>query len=450
MKLVLLSGGSGKRLWPLSNDSRSKQFLQVLRNESGDMESMVQRVWRQLRKCGLQRHAVIATGKGQVDMIRGQLGGAAPLVVEPERRDTFPAIALAAAYLYSIAGVSLQETVVVLPVDPYVEDAFFLMLHALDEALRHSKADLALIGVKPTHPAEKYGYIIPKKVKSGAGTAGYLPIRMFKEKPDCRLAAKLIAQGALWNCGVFAFRLAFLINHLERRGIPLSFEALARKYDALPKNSFDYEIVEKTAARIVIPYAGTWKDLGTWNTLTEEMETRALGNAWIGEAADNSHVVNELGIPVALIGIRNAVVAASHDGILVADKAYSHQIKTLLGHFDQRPVYAEWMWGSRKVLDVRKCADGSEMQVELVSVNAGCRFGDHVRLKYHETWTILSGEGTIMLDESEFRVKPGDTFCIKAGVRHALRADTRLELIVVQHGNESDRNNLVELMDECL
>lgn len=129
MELILLSGGSGKRLWPLSNDSRSKQFLKVLPNNSNEeLQSMVQRVWEQLEQTNLSASTVIATSKSQVDMIQNQLGNQVPLIIEPERRDTFPAIALAATYLYSVKGTNLEEVMAVLPVDPYVETSFLKKL----------------------------------------------------------------------------------------------------------------------------------------------------------------------------------------------------------------------------------------------------------------------------------------------------------------------------------
>ncbi len=132
MKLVLLSGGSGKRLWPLSNDSRSKQFLRVLEDAEGKSESMVQRVWRQLQNTGLGDDAYLATNRSQVEMIISQLGGDAPLIVEPERRDTFPAIALAAAYMYDVESLPLNTVITVLPVDPYVDEAFFQKIKQLE------------------------------------------------------------------------------------------------------------------------------------------------------------------------------------------------------------------------------------------------------------------------------------------------------------------------------
>ncbi|MFX3660517.1 MAG: sugar phosphate nucleotidyltransferase, partial [Ectobacillus sp.] len=341
MKLVLLSGGSGKRLWPLSNDARSKQFLKVLENKNGELQSMVQRVWEQLGNVGLADSAVIATSKSQVDMIQSQLGQDVPIIIEPMRRDTFPAIALASVYLYSVEGIRLDEVVAVLPVDPYVEDRFFHRVKDLEETVLASGADLALIGVEPTYPSAKYGYIVPA---SKSSDSGYLRVSHFTEKPTEEKAAELIKQGALWNCGVFAFKLDYMISLLKEKGLPIQYEELLKQYERLPKISFDYEVVEKTKHIVVLPYDGYWKDLGTWNTLTEEMATEQIGKGIIADS-ENTHLINELDIPVTVLGVSNAIVAVSPDGILVADKEKSPKIKELVNDFDQRPMYEERRWG---------------------------------------------------------------------------------------------------------
>ena len=240
MELILLSGGSGKRLWPLSNDSRSKQFLRVLDNE-GKLESMVQRVWRQLERVNLNKSTIIATSKSQVDMIHSQLGNHVPLIIEPERRDTFPAIALAATYLYSVKGTDLNEVIGVLPVDPYVDVQFFERIKNLESTLHDSHADLALIGVQPTYPSEKYGYIVPLDNSEGE----YIEVSHFKEKPSVDDANNLIEHNALWNCGVFAFRLEYIISLLRKKGLPIQYEELIKQYKNIEKISFDYEVVEK-------------------------------------------------------------------------------------------------------------------------------------------------------------------------------------------------------------
>jgi mannose-1-phosphate guanylyltransferase len=445
MKIVLLSGGSGKRLWPLSNEARSKQFLKMLINEAGEMESMVQRVWRQLEHTGLAEHAVIATGKSQVEMIRGQLDASAQIIVEPERRDTFPAIALLATYLYSIVGISLNEVVAVLPVDPYVEEDFFDAIKNLEGTLQASGADMALIGVRPTYPSEKYGYIVPDADESLSGTL-YQKVNHFREKPNEQDATVLIEQDALWNCGVFAFKLDYLINLLIEKGYPIQYEAMLKQYDKLPKISFDYEVVEKAEHIIVTPYAGYWKDLGTWNTLTEEMSVSLIGNGMICEHSTNTHVVNELDMLVTVIGVSNIVVAASPDGILVADKASSPKLKEMLTHVNQRPMYGERRWGSYRVMDYKRSVDGGqEVLTQLVQVKAGQSLSYHLHLNRSECWTIVSGSGEFVFNNQFLTVKAGDVVQIPPGTMHSIRANSNMEWIEIQLGEKLDQEDIVRL-----
>ena len=201
MNIVLLSGGSGKRLWPLSNDIRSKQFIQIFQDENGEYHSMVQRVYKQIKKADPEATVTIATSKSQVSAIHNQLGENVGISVEPCRRDTFPAIALAAAYLHDVKKIPESESVVVCPVDPYVEDSYFQGLKKLGDMAKSSAANLVLMGIEPSYPSEKYGYIIPKTQEEISR------VDVFKEKPDKKTAQEYISQGALWNGGVFAFRL---------------------------------------------------------------------------------------------------------------------------------------------------------------------------------------------------------------------------------------------------
>ena len=155
MNIVLLSGGSGKRLWPLSNDIRSKQFIKIFKTEDGSYESMVQRVYRQIKKVDKDASVTIATSKTQVSAIHNQLGSDVGISIEPCRRDTFPAIALATSYLVDVLGISADESVVVCPVDPYVDDEYFEALKALSDQADKGEANLVLMGIEPTYPSEK-------------------------------------------------------------------------------------------------------------------------------------------------------------------------------------------------------------------------------------------------------------------------------------------------------
>ena len=442
MKLILLSGGSGKRLWPLSNDSRSKQFLKVLKNEENEMQSMVQRVWSQITALNMEADAVIATSKSQVDMINSQLGNDVPIIIEPERRDTFPAIALAASYLYSKEHVDLNEVVGVLPVDPYVENSFFERLLDLEKAINSSNADLGLMGVKPTYPSEKYGYIVPNV---GISTKQIIQVSHFKEKPSITDAEELLKQNALWNCGVFAFKLDKIISLLDQKGLPVQYDVLVQQYASLPKISFDYEVVEKTENIIALPYNGSWKDLGTWNTLTEEMGTNILCKGNMGAECEQNHIINELDIPVSVLGLSNIIVAASPDGILVSEKEASPRVKELVGDWDQRPMYEERRWGWYRVLDHTKYAEGNEVLTKRIGITANKNLSYQYHNNRSEVWTIVKGEGIFVLDNEIRVVRVGDVLEIQPGQKHAIKAVTDLEFIEVQSGSELVEEDIVRI-----
>ncbi|MFC0187287.1 sugar phosphate nucleotidyltransferase [Fictibacillus aquaticus] len=441
MKLVLLSGGSGKRLWPLSNDARSKQFLKVLENDFGEKESMVQRVWGQLSAAGLTSSTVIATSKAQVDMISSQLGKHSGVVVEPERRDTFPAIALAASYLYSEMMADPNEVMAVLPVDPYVETAFFHKIKELEQVIHESHANIALLGVKPTYPSEKYGYIVPDNGEHET----WMNVASFTEKPSTQQAEKLMNNNALWNCGVFAFRLGYILSLLAKKGFPMQYSELLPRYSELPDISFDYEVVEKEEHVVAVMYKGYWKDLGTWNTLTDEMKGNKLGAGMLSDDCVNTHLINELDIPVTVIGASNLVIAASPDGILVSDKEKSHYVKTLAKDLGHRPMYEERRWGWYKVLDFLKVEKDAEVLTKRIGVTAGQNLSYQTHDYRSEVWTIIKGIGEFALNDEIFQVKPGDVLQIPAGAKHGIRAITDMEIIEVQTGSQLIEEDIVRI-----
>lgn len=431
LKLILLSGGSGKRLWPLSNDTRSKQFLKVLDSNDKEKVSMVQRVWGQLKKVGLAEDSSIATSKIQSEMINSQLGTDITIISEPERRDTFPAIALAASYLHSIKTISRDEIVVVLPVDPYVEDAFFNRVKDLEKVILNTRADLALIGVKPTYASSKYGYIVPStKIDD------YFEVSHFVEKPNEEYAESLIEENALWNCGVFAFKLGYLLDILKEKELPIEYDKLNSEYSSLPKISFDYEVVERSQNIVAIPYDGYWKDLGTWNTLTEEMTTSQVGKGIISDDSINTHLINELDIPVTVLGVQGLIVAVSPDGILVSDKASSPKIKDFIKDFNHPPMYEERIWGWSRTLDYSKYDNGEEMVTKRICLQKDKNLSYHFHNLRDEVWTIVNGEGELILENNITRVKAGDVVHIPAGRKHGVHAISELEFIEVQTGAE--------------
>lgn len=425
MNIILLSGGSGKRLWPLSNDIRSKQFIKIFKTENGDYESMVQRVYRQIRAMDETATVTIATSKTQVSAIHNQLSENVNVCVEPTRRDTFPAIALATAYLHDVLGVSRDDSVVVCPVDPYVNEDYFAAVKSLSDMAKEGSSNLILMGIEPTYPSEKYGYIIPGDKEEVS------PVVAFKEKPDLQKAKEYLSQGALWNGGVFAYRLSYVLKKTEELIGFSDYQKLFDGYKDLNKISFDYAVVEKEPDIQVLRFGGQWKDMGTWNTLTEAMEESSIGEVMMNESCENVHVVNELDVPVLCMGLKNMVVSASAEGILVSDKEQSSYIKPFVDKISQQIMFAEKSWGSFRVLDVEE----ESMTIKVI-LNPGHKMNYHSHEHRNEIWNVIAGNGKAILNGREQTVKPGDVLYMPAGCRHTIIADTELKVIESQLGRD--------------
>lgn len=425
MHIILLSGGSGKRLWPLSNDIRSKQFIKIFPTENGEYESMAQRMYRQIREVDPDATVTVATSRSQVSQLKNQLGEGIGISLEPCRRDTFPAIALATAYLHDVQKVSEDEPVVVCPVDPYVGEDYFEALRKLSKLAENDAYNLTVMGIEPTYPSEKYGYVIP--VNKDAVS----PVETFKEKPDAETAKKYIAEGALWNAGVFAYKIGYVLKKAHERMDFTDYEDLFARYDTVQKISFDYAVAEHEPHIQVMRFGGAWKDMGTWNTLTEAMEEPVIGQGTLNDTCENVDVVNELNVPVLAMGLKNVVIAASPEGILVSDKEQSSYIKPFVDAMDQQVMFAEKSWGSFQVLDVEK-----ESMTILVTLKEGHQMNYHSHAHRDEIWNVIAGEGRTIVDGMEQKVKPGDVITMQAGCRHTIVADTELKLIEVQIGKE--------------
>ncbi len=399
MNIILLSGGSGKRLWPLSNDIRSKQFIKIFQKKDGTYESMVQRIYRQIKETDETAKVTIATSRAQISAIHNQLGEGVHISPEPCRRDTFPAMALSAAHLTDIQGISEQAG--------------------------KGEANLVLLGIAPAYPSEKYGYIIPEKEEKLSF------VKTFREKPTAQKAKEYIEQGALWNGGVFGCKLKYLLEKAHELMDFTDYQDLYDKYDTMEKISFDYAVVEKEPKIQVMRYAGQWKDIGTWNTMTEAMEETVVGKGIMDETCKDVHIVNELDVPILAMGLQDVVISASPEGILVADKEQSSYMKPFVDQMDGQVKFAEKSWGSYRVIDVE-----SDSMTIKVTLHAGNSMNYHSHRHRDEIWTVIEGEGRTIVDGMEQKVKAGDVITMSAGCRHTVIAETKLKLIEVQIGEE--------------
>lgn len=430
MQLVLLSGGSGKRLWPLSNNSFSKQFVRLLPSPDGGKESMLQRIMRQIRESGLNADVTISTSNSQEDPIKSQLGNTVDIVIEPERRDTFPAIALACFYLAMEKHRDPDEIVVVMPSDVYTDKGYFLAIDAMASTVNQNISELALMGICPTYPSTKYGYIIPEENRIGSVSQ----VERFTEKPEEDVAKNLINRGALWNGGVFAFRLRYLLDIVRHYIQPHTYQEALDSYAELPKISFDYEVVERATSVAVIPFDGIWKDLGTWNTLSEVLGRDTIGHVLLDKNSRNTHVVNTLDIPCVCVGADNLIVATGSDGILVANKDSSEHLKPYVDKLNNFPMYEERRWGTCKVIGSHQSQNGQQSLIKHLCVKSGQSISYHRHSRHRKILTVVDGTGVFILDNETRKLESGDVVCICEGQKHVVKAITDLYLVEVQIG----------------
>ena len=430
MKIILLSGGSGTCLWPLSNSTRSKQFLRLLPSPDGASESMLQRVYRQITAVQPTNSIIIVTSAAQRDSITTQLGNEVTIVTEPERRGTFPAIALASGHIALNEGCDDNETIVVIPCDTYADDNYFDTILDAAQIISKGKAELALIGAKPTVASSKFGYIIPKQESNGIYS-----VESFTEKPSKTAAAELIASGALWNAGVFAFKLGYMKQFIAQYTSATTFKGIIKEFANLPQSSFDNEVVAKSSSTAVVAHTGNWKDLANWNSLSQELPDKHIGNVLMGENVKNSTIINELELPIVCDGIEDTIVVAGYEGVLVCSKKASEGIKQKVEKFASRPMFEERRWGTYKVINTTRYDDGFCTLTKELKLNAGCNISYQIHRHRDEVWTFVNGKGLLVLDGEITEVSRGSVIHIKKGQMHAVRAITDLEFIEVQTGD---------------
>ena len=284
-----------------------------------------------------------------------------------------------------------------------------------------------LMGIEPTYPSEKYGYIIPVSQEMQS------MVHSFTEKPDWETAAEYIKQGALWNSGVFAFKLGYALDKARELLDYTDYEDLFNRYADLPKISFDYAVVEKETSIVVQRYGGRWLDIGTWNTLAEVMPEHSIGRVTMDEVCGNVHVVNTLPMPILCMGLKDVVIAASPEGILVSDKQRSSAMKPYAERLHTPVMYAEKSWGEFRIID----AETESLTIK-ITLSPGRALTYHLHERRDETWTVIEGHGWVKLDGNEFAVAEGQTVRIPRGSFHTIRAETLLKVMEIQVGEDID------------
>ncbi len=296
MKYVLISGGKGKRLWPLSTDERPKQFIRVFGNEC-----MLENTYNKLVKNYNKKDVYIATSNEYVELIKEILPKFKNIIIEKEAIGTFGAILNVAVYLKEVEKINDDEIVSILPVDHDLDDSFYTVLTTAEKTINSNDTNLCLIGVKPSKPSTQYGYIISEN--------GY--IKEFKEKPKTKLAKEYISKGALWNSGVVVFKLKEILDITNKYISYKSYDEFIEKYNTLPHISFDYEVLEKRDNVGVVVYDKHFEDIGTWENIANKLSNPDEYNTNIINTEDKV-IIND--------GVKNIIVINTKDGIRIIPK----------------------------------------------------------------------------------------------------------------------------------
>jgi mannose-1-phosphate guanylyltransferase/mannose-6-phosphate isomerase len=456
---VLLSGGSGTRLWPLSREAHPKQFLAL----AGD-DTMLQATWLRVAPIA-DRAPIVVAGEDHRFLVAEQLrqaGAPTPaILLEPVGRNTAPAIAAAA--LQAIADGS-DPLLLVLPSDHVVRDAEAFRAAVREASTAAAAGALVTFGIVPTAPETGFGYI---QAEAGQGVR---QVRRFVEKPDAATAqAYLDAGGYFWNSGMFLFRASRYLEELGRfrpdilDGTRAAFDAARRDGDfirldpdafaATPADSIDYAVMEGTDAAMVLPVDIGWNDVGSWSALWDVAERDADGNARHGDviAVDSRNSYAYARRLVALVGVDDVVVVETDDAVLVARKDKVQQVKDVVALLKQeqrsqaalhREVHRPW--GSYDSVDA-----GARFQVKRIKVKPGAQLSLQSHTQRAEHWIVVSGTARVTRDNDVFELHANQSTYIPIGARHRLEnpGTEVLELIEVQSGDYLGEDDIVRYED---
>ena len=459
---VILSGGSGTRLWPLSREAYPKQFLPLV-----GKDTMLQATWQRIAPLASAPPLVVANEEHRF-MVAEQLRqvGCVPsaILLEPVGRNTAPAIAVAALQAMREGA---DPLLLVLPSDHVIADAPAFRAAVRQAEPAASQGRLVTFGIVPSGPETGYGYI-----RAGAALAdGVRAVAQFVEKPDEAAARGYIASGEyFWNSGMFLFRASVFLAELQRQQPAIlaacraALESATRDADfvrldkaafaAGPSDSIDYAVMEHTAAAAVLAIDVGWNDVGSWSALWEVAEQDGNGNAHHGDVLAQD-CRNTLawgdGRLLALLGLEDVVVVDTADAVLVAHKDRVQDVKGIVARLKaagrpepscHRKVYRPW--GSYDSIDV-----GGRFQVKRITVKPGASLSLQMHHHRAEHWIIVSGTGRITRGEEVFTLAENQSTYIPLGVKHRLENPGRLplELIEVQSGSYLGEDDIVRFED---
>lgn len=460
---VILSGGSGTRLWPLSRADHPKQLIPMI-SENTMLQDTVLRVnnpefMPPMVVCNQAQRFIIAEQLRQIEVTPQSI------LLEPVQRNTAPAIATVAV---SIAQKNPESLMLVLPSDHIIKnmEAFRSLIFLSAEAALQDK--LVLFGIIPTHPATGYGYISKEQLRAGS-SPGYT-VNAFHEKPTLSKAEEYLTQGYYWNSGMFLFKASAFLEELNRLdpGMLETCRASVEQatldgiftwlepdlFSSLPAKSVDNMVMENTRKAVVVPADIGWNDLGVWEALWNESEKDKHGNRLVGDVIShkvkNSYIRTE-GPLTTVVGLENIVVITTNDAVLVVAKDKSEEVRELLKEMNnqdrQEHLVSELIyrpWGSFRTIET-----GAAFNIKQLTINPGAQISLQMHLHRSEHWILMQGTAKVTRGEESFLLYEKESTYISSGVVHRLEnpGHIPLQLIEVQLGNYFGEDDIIRLED---
>lgn len=455
MKIIILAGGGGTRLFPLSRTSFPKQFLRV-----GADESLLVQTIRRFSGLVPPEDILVVTNKDYRHHVAAELkacgAGNAHVLLEPAARNTAPAIALAARYCMDELHCGGGEVLFISPSDHLISPVARFGAYIQEGAAAARTGHVVTFGIEPAKPETGYGYI-----EAGERREIGLRVKSFKEKPDLQTAQTYLTKGNYyWNSGLFAFTINTLFAELQKHSPEIyaqsssSFQETVRSFAEMPNISIDYAMAERSAQMIVLPMTLTWNDVGSWDALYEVLPKDETGTVQQGDCilidCHDSLIIGRDRL-IAGIGLEDTVVVETDDVIVVAKKGETQKVKDVVDKLKalQRKEAEEHTttyrpWGSYTVL-----GEGSGYKMKRIAVEAGQRLS--LQMHYHrsEHWIVTKGTAKVTIGEEEKMVHENESVFVPKSTKHRLENPGKmtLEIIEVQNGTYLEEDDIVRFED---